>query len=150
MGLAVAEGAIPGKQGWDGLVDAVRLWNVALSWEQVRANMNDTLKGGEHPTLVGQWSCNEGAGETMWDSSSRANHGVLEGPDPSSQRVMCTRDRIEAKRTASEEHVDASFEKLRTWRLDFEKRVGRPVTEADLLLADESIRKTAMRIGLIK
>ena len=29
-------------------------------------------------------------------------------------------------------------------------RVGRPVTEADLLLADESIRKTAMRIGLIK
>jgi hypothetical protein len=39
---------------------------------------------------------------------------------------------------------------MRVWQLEFEKRAGRPVTQADLLLADESIRKTARRLGLIK
>ena len=62
---------------------------------------------------------------------------------------MCTRDRIEPAKTKSEVHVNESFEKLRQWRLDFEKRAGRPVTQADVLLAEESIRKTARRIGLI-
>ena len=69
-------GAMPGKAGWDGLVDAVRLWNVALSWEDVRAHMNDTLDGAANPSMIGQWSCNEGAGAQMWDSSSRGNHGA--------------------------------------------------------------------------
>ena len=71
---------------------------------------------------------------------------TLEGDVP---RVMCTRDRIEPAKTKSEVHVNESFEKLRQWRLDFEKRAGRPVTQADVLLAEESIRKTARRIGLI-
>jgi len=139
-------GAMPGKAGWDGLVDAVRLWNTALSWESIRANLNDTLVGSTHPSMIGQWSCNEGAGEQMWDSSSRANHGTLEG---GVRRVMCTRDRIVAAKPKAEAYVDDSFERLRTWRLDFEKRAGRPVTQADLLLADEAIRKTARRIGLL-
>ena len=139
-------GAMPGKIGWDGLVDAVRVWNCALSWEQVREHMNDTLKGPEHKDLVGQWSANEGAGSVMWDSSSRGNHGELEGDV---QRVMCTRDRIEPSQTKAEQHVEHNFERLRTWRLDFEKRMGRPVTQADLLLADETVRKTARRLGLI-
>ena len=108
--------------------------------------MNGTLLGANHPALIGQWSCNEGAGEVMWDSSSRANHGVLEGEV---RRVMCTRDFVEPAKTQAEVHVEQNFEKLRTWRLEFEKRVGRPVTQADLLLADETIRKTARRLGLI-
>ena len=63
---------------------------------------------------------------------------------------MCTRDRIEPAKTKSEVHIEASFEKLRQWRVDFEKRTGRGVTQADLLLAEESIRKTARRLGLIQ
>ena len=139
-------GAMPGKAGWDGVVDAVRLWNVPLSWEAIRDNMNDTLLGSEHQSLIGQWSCNEGAGTQMWDSSSRANHGTLEGDV---QRVMCTRDRVEPTKTKSETHIEANFERLRLWRLEFEKRTGRPVTQADLLLADESIVKTARRLNLV-
>ena len=140
-------GAMPGKAGWDGLVDAVRLWNEPLSWEQIRSQMNDTLQGSANKAMIGQWSCNEGAGEQMWDSSTRANHGTLEGEV---ERVMCTRDRIEPAKTKSEVHIEASFEKLRQWRVDFEKRTGRGVTQADLLLAEESIRKTARRLGLIQ
>ena len=140
-------GGIKDKSAWDGLVDAVRLWNVCLSWEEIRANMNDTLLGPEFPTMIGQWSCNEGAGEDCVDSSARANHGVLEGD--SAKRVMCTRDRVEPTKTQSELHIDQNFERLRKWRLEFEKRVGREVTQADLLLADESIRKTARRLGLL-
>ena len=82
----------------------------------------------------------------MWDSSMRGNHGTLEG---GVARVMCTRDRIEPAKSASEQRVEVSFDNLRQWRLDFEKRTGRQVTQADLLLADESIRKTAKRLGLI-
>ena len=63
---------------------------------------------------------------------------------------MCTRDRVEPVKTQSEEHIEHNFERLRMWRIEFEKRVGREVTKADLLLADDSIRKTARRLGLIE
>ena len=139
-------GGVKDKLAWDGYVDAVRLWNVSLSWEQIRQHMNDTLLGPQHPNLIGQWSCNEGAGIDCVDSSTRANHGVIDGDV---QRVMCTRDRVEPTKTVSEEHIEQNFERLRKWRLEFEKRVGREVTQADLLLADESIRKTARRLGLL-
>ena len=114
--------------------------------------MNDTLQGHTQPSMIGQWACNEGAGEVCFDSSSRANHGSIanqtEGDAPVA-RVLCTRDRIEPAKTVSEQHIDDNFERLRKWRLEFERRVGREVTAADLMLADESIRKTARRLGLI-
>ena len=139
-------GGIPGKVAFDGAVDGVRLWSRELSWEEVRERMNDTLHGSEHPALIGQWSCNEGAGDLCVDSSSRCNHGFLEG---GVQRIMCKRDRIEPTKTSSEVHVEANFDRIRKWRREFEKRAGREVTAADLLLADDDIRKTARRLGLI-
>lgn len=72
--------------------------------------------------------------------------GVLEGEV---QRVMCTRDIVPAAKSAAEERIDAGFDRLRQWKNEFEKRAGRPVTQADLLLADESLRKTARRLGLL-
>ena len=45
--------------------------------------------------------------------------------------------------------LQACFERLRKWRTDFEKRAGREVTQADLLLAEDDIRKTARRLGLV-
>jgi len=139
-------GGIGGKYAFDGLIDAVRVWSVALSWEDIRDRMNDTLHGSEHPTLIGQWSCNEGAGELCVDSSSKQNHATLEGDVA---RIMCTRDHVAPHKTISEVHVEQSFDKLRKWRIDFEKRAGREVTAADLLLADDEIRKTARRLGLL-
>jgi len=144
----LAIGGFAGRYAFDGLIDGVRVWNHTLSWEEVRERMNDTLLGVDYPTLVGQWSCNEGAGELCVDSSKFHNHGYLEGEV---ERALCTRDRVELKtnKTAAELHVDESFDRMRVWRNEFEKRAGREVTQADLLLAEESIRKTARRLGLI-
>ena len=145
-------GGTPGKAAWDGHLDAARVWNSCLSWETIRAQMNDTLQGHTQPSMIGQWACNEGAGEVCYDSSSKSNHGSIANQSeggPPVDRVMCTRDRIEPAKTVSEQHIDDNFERLRKWRVEFEKRVGREVTAADLVLADESIRKTARRLGLI-
>jgi len=139
-------GGVSGKYGFDGKINSARVWSKELEWEDVRTHMNDTLLGSEHRELVGQWSCNESAGDMCFDSSRFANHGVLEGDV---ERVMCGRNRIEPFKTKSEEHVAQNFEMLRKWRLEFEKRAGREVTQADLLLAEESIRKTARRLGLL-
>jgi len=139
-------GGVSGKYGFDGRINSVRVWSKALSWEDVRANMNDTLLGVDYREMVGQWSCNEGAGEIVYDSSRYANHGMIEGDV---ERVMCGRNRIEPAKTVSEQHVEESFERLRKWRLEFEKRANREVTKGDLMLADESIRRTAKRLGLL-
>ena len=124
----------------------VRVWNSVLTWEEVREHMNVTLHGEDYPRLIGQWSLNEGAGELCADSSSRRNDGALEGDVA---RVLCSRDAVEAAAPPSEVRIDAAFERLRLWREAFEKREGREVTAADMLLADEDLRKTATRLGLL-
>ena len=45
-------GGPPGKYAWHGLVDSVRVWNVCLTWEEIRRSMNDTLLG----TDTRRWS----------------------------------------------------------------------------------------------
>ena len=142
----LAVGGFASRYAYDGLIDGVRVWNHVLSWEEVRERMNATLHGSEHPSLVGQWTCNEGAGEACYDSSKFGNHGGLEGDV---ERVLCDRDHVQPYRTQAEVHVEENFDRLRKWRIEFEKRAGREVTQADLLLADDGIRKTARRLGLI-
>ncbi|MBM3239750.1 T9SS type A sorting domain-containing protein [Candidatus Poribacteria bacterium] len=60
---------------WNGLIDEVRIWNIARTQEEIRATMNTTLKGNE-PGLVGYWNFDDG---TANDSSPYRNHGTLEG-----------------------------------------------------------------------
>lgn len=109
----LAVGGFASRYAYDGLIDGVRVWNHVLSWEEVRERMNETLVGLDFPTLVGQWSCNEGAGTLCVDSSKFNNHGTLEG-EPLPPRAMCTRDHVEPPKTSSEQHVQASFERSRT------------------------------------
>ncbi len=70
---------------WDasfrGLIDEVRVWNVARTEEQIAGAMLRPLNGDE-PGLVGYWRFDEGSGQTVADSSQRANHGHL-GREPS-------------------------------------------------------------------
>jgi hypothetical protein len=58
-----------------GLMDEIRIWNVARTQEQIRANMNTTLTGQE-PGLVGYWNFDDG---TLRDLSPGGNEGVLYG-----------------------------------------------------------------------
>lgn len=62
-----------------GLVDEVRIWNHALTVEQIRANMNSGLTDSEDG-LVGYWNFN-GVNEEgrVPDLSGNGNHGTLVG-----------------------------------------------------------------------
>ena len=74
-------GGLPGKYAWDGFIDEVRLWNVSRNADEVKEYMNDVSVGpmvGTTPNLVGQWTFNEGAGESVIDTSGNKNHGSYE------------------------------------------------------------------------
>jgi len=54
----------------DGLIDEVRIYNRALTAEEIRYHYN---RGGP----VGQWKFDEGSGQTAFDSSGNSNNGIL-------------------------------------------------------------------------
>jgi hypothetical protein len=76
---------IIGGSRFNGLIDEVRIYNRALSEEEIRYHYNHTLPKGalsplamkEDPSLVGYWSFNEGKGTTIYDQSGKNNNGTL-------------------------------------------------------------------------
>jgi hypothetical protein len=70
---------------FNGLIDEVRIYNRALSEEEIRYHYNHTLPKGalsplamkEDPSLVGYWSFNEGNGTIISDQSGNNNNGTL-------------------------------------------------------------------------
>jgi len=66
-------------QAWfEGFIDDVRIWNRALSIEEIRTNMYTQLTGLENG-LVGYWPFNEGTGDLVNDNSSNNNPGTVSG-----------------------------------------------------------------------
>merc|ERR1740124_720326 len=128
-------GAIPGKGAWDGLIDEVCLYAVAIDQTYVRRVMNSAVRstGQRDDAVLGHWSFNEGAGDQCSDSSSNKNHGSLEG---GTKRVLSTRVHMPPAMSASEKHVDAAFMELRGWKKDFEKKEGREPNRADFTMAE--------------
>lgn len=63
----------------DAMVSEVRIWNVARSGVEIRANMSKELKGTEIG-LIGYWKLDEGSGSMAYDSAG-SNNGLLMG-DP--------------------------------------------------------------------
>jgi hypothetical protein len=61
-----------------GRMDEVRVWNIGLTADQLRANMCRKLKGNE-PGLVGNWSFNETSGTTITDQSTFGHNGIVQG-----------------------------------------------------------------------
>ncbi len=66
-----------GYPSFAGQIDEVRIWSVARTQQEIRANMNAKLTGNE-PSLVGYWQFDEEA-ETASDASSNKNDGKLVG-----------------------------------------------------------------------
>lgn len=63
-----------------GIFDEVRVWNRALSREEIHTGKNMRLIGDE-PGLVGYWRFDEGSGDIAYDQTSHGNHGtLLNGP----------------------------------------------------------------------
>ena len=61
---------------FNGIVDEVRIWNVARSQAQIQANMNRSLSLPQ-TNLVGYWRFDEGTGTNAFDSSGLGNTGIL-------------------------------------------------------------------------
>lgn len=69
----------------DGMLDEVRLWDVARSEKEIRRFMGRTMRNA--PTgLIGHWPLDEGVGDVAIDRSGLGHHGqlgVVFGPDVS-------------------------------------------------------------------
>jgi cysteine-rich repeat protein len=62
---------------FDGVLDEVRVWNVARSGAEIAASLG--LEITTHPNLVARYGLNEGSGVAVGDSSGTAQNGILSG-----------------------------------------------------------------------
>ncbi|MDK9699651.1 MAG: choice-of-anchor D domain-containing protein [bacterium] len=69
----------PQYEYFNGKIDEVRFWNVALTQVQIQANMRSRLNGTE-ANLVGYWRLDEGVGTTTADASGHGLTGTLASP----------------------------------------------------------------------
>ncbi|SVD14531.1 uncharacterized protein METZ01_LOCUS367385, partial [marine metagenome] len=63
---------------WDGLIDEVSIWNVALNQEQIQSIMSSELSGDE-TGLVAYWNFNQSTGDMLYDLSGNGNDGTIYG-----------------------------------------------------------------------
>ena len=61
-----------------GLIDEVRIWNIARTENEIRSDMNKQLNGDE-PGLVGYWKFDKEKDGQIFDSTSNKNDGKLVG-----------------------------------------------------------------------
>jgi len=71
-----------------GYIDEVRIWDVALTEDQIRSTMCKKITSSNLPSglswtnLKGYWRFDEGSGTTAYDSSSYGNNGSVGGNGP--------------------------------------------------------------------
>ena len=75
IGWTHEERVVPDYSAFSGLIDEVRIWNIARTQRQIQATMNTTLAGQEEG-LVGYWNFDDG---TAKDLSPNGNDGTLFG-----------------------------------------------------------------------
>jgi hypothetical protein len=61
-----------------GIIDEVRIWNIARTESEILSTMNQSLNGNE-PGLIGYWKFDEGTGSTTADLTSNGNNGTISG-----------------------------------------------------------------------
>ena len=91
----------------NGYIDEVRVWNIARSTEDIRADMNKQLNGDE-PGLVGYWKFDTQQDDKISDSSPNKNHGTLIGE---AKLEKYTRHVYESNRYDNQEKAKAYYEK---------------------------------------
>jgi hypothetical protein len=60
-----------------GIVDEVRIWDVARARSEIQADMYREISGDE-TGLIGYWPFNEGSGNTTFDQTIHGNNGILQ------------------------------------------------------------------------
>ena len=66
------------EQFWDGIIDEVRIWNLARTQQEIQEFMHKPLTGTEQG-LFSYWQFDEGDGNITYDRSVNGNHGTLMG-----------------------------------------------------------------------
>jgi hypothetical protein len=66
------------KYFYKGAIDDIRLWNRALSQDEISRSVCNTLTGNE-AGLIGYWTFDENSGKVCYDKSSNKFHGTLVG-----------------------------------------------------------------------
>jgi len=70
--------------GWNGYfqgkIDEVRIWNYALTENEINKYMTTILSGNE-PGLVSNWRFDEGQGNIAHDTSTNENNGIIYGAE---------------------------------------------------------------------
>jgi hypothetical protein len=61
-----------------GVIDEVRIWNIARTESEIQSTMNQSLNGNE-PGLIGYWKFDEGTGSVTSDATSNQNDGTISG-----------------------------------------------------------------------
>jgi hypothetical protein len=83
--LAFSRQGDESTEEYDGMIDEVRLWNIARSADDICTYVNDTLPmsiySDPESGLVGYWRMDEGNGITAFDLSNYQAHGTL-GDNP--------------------------------------------------------------------
>jgi hypothetical protein len=129
-----------GDEYFSGMIDEVRIWRVALTKEEIRANMYARLTGDE-PNLVGYWDFDEGEGQDVCDLSGNGNDGSVVGAtwvDSDAPVGICTKpelvernitDALESKQKALEEIAAALAKENATVNILGELFRGREYSE---------------------
>ncbi|MDZ7625551.1 MAG: LamG-like jellyroll fold domain-containing protein [Ignavibacteriaceae bacterium] len=61
-----------------GIIDEVRIWNIARTESEIQSTMNQSLTGNE-TGLIGYWKFDEGTGSTTADKTTNGNDGTISG-----------------------------------------------------------------------
>lgn len=61
-----------------GIIDEVRIWNIARTESEIQSTMNQALNGNE-AGLIGYWKFDEGTGTITYDATSNHNNGAISG-----------------------------------------------------------------------
>ena len=75
--FTIASAPAPGEY-FDGSIDMLRIWNSALTQEQIQENMNSSVASVE-TNLLADWRFNVGEGDILYDHSGNGNHGSING-----------------------------------------------------------------------
>ena len=62
---------------FNGIIDEIRMWNIAKSQSDIQRNMNNTIREILPSNLIGYWRLDEGTGTTTVDLTLNNNTGTL-------------------------------------------------------------------------
>jgi len=68
-----------GNGFYEGDLDEIRIWNIAMSQSDIQSTMNTALEGDE-AGLVGYWNLDEGSGDIAADSAGENDAFLFNGP----------------------------------------------------------------------